>query len=65
MAPAGAQVPPRGAEVPPQVPPGGAEVPPDETLNIIEVQGRGHMKAPKGLNGTIVMVLVDPMALRE
>ena len=41
---------------------GGAEVPPDEVLkalNVVNVQGRGYMKATDGANGTIVMVSVD------
>jgi len=43
--------------------PARVEVPPDKALNalhIVNVQGRGYMKATEGANGTIVMVSVDP-----
>ena len=56
-------MPPQRADLPPQVPPGGAEVPPDEVLmalNIVNVQVRGYMKATEGPNVTIVMVPVNP-----
>ena len=42
--------------------PARVEVPPDEALkalNIVDVQGRGYMKAARGSNGTIIMVPVD------
>jgi hypothetical protein len=37
-------------------------VSPNEALNIIEVQGRGYMKATKEPKDTIVMVPIDPVA---
>jgi hypothetical protein len=36
-------------------------VSPNEALNIIEVQGRGYMKATKEPKDTIVMVPIDPV----
>jgi len=75
IVPAGADLPPVGPQVvppgPEEVPPGleevpsGPQVPPDEVLkalHIVNVQGRGYMKATHGPNGTIVMVPVDPVA---
>ena len=59
--PGGPQVAPPGALVPP---PGG-EVPPEEVLKafqIVNVEGMGYIEAPQGPNGTITMVLVDPVA---
>jgi hypothetical protein len=46
------------------VPPPGADVPPDEVLkalNIINVQGRGYMKATNIGNGSITITPVDPL----